>query len=201
MYLDDQSAQLPGRNLDVYAADIERIEVLEGPQGTLFGAGAQAGVIRYITNKPKLDMTEAIVNAGYGYTAHGDPSTSIDATLNLPLIEDKLALRAVIYNDTSRRLHQQRAGHLHPQEHRLRHSLTTSGGVVPENNVIGSNNSVTGKAINPVTYQGIRLSGLYQINDDWNVLHRSVVPEHGSGRGLRRDAERAPTARSCRTYR
>ena len=60
VYLDEQSAQLPGRNLDVYAADIERIEVLEGPQGTLFGAGAQAGVIRYITNKPKLDKVEAM---------------------------------------------------------------------------------------------------------------------------------------------
>ena len=45
VYLDEQSGELPGRNLDVYAADIERIEVLEGPQGTLFGAGAQAGVI------------------------------------------------------------------------------------------------------------------------------------------------------------
>src|SRR6266403_982633 len=53
VYLDEQSAQLPYRNLDVYAADLERIEVLEGPQGTLFGAGAQAGVVRYITNKPK----------------------------------------------------------------------------------------------------------------------------------------------------
>src|ERR1700722_18125639 len=55
IYLDDQSGQLPGRNLDVYAADLERVEVLEGPQGTLFGAGAQAGVIRYITNKPKMN--------------------------------------------------------------------------------------------------------------------------------------------------
>ena len=59
IYLDDQSGQVPGRNLDIYAADLERIEVLEGPQGTLFGAGAQAGVVRYITNKPKLDRVEA----------------------------------------------------------------------------------------------------------------------------------------------
>src|SRR5215472_12630594 len=98
-YLDEQSGQLPGRNLDVYAADLERIEVLEGPQGTLFGAGAQAGVIRYITNKPKLNTTEANFNASYGTTAGGDPNTAIDATINLPLIDDKLAVRAVIYND------------------------------------------------------------------------------------------------------
>jgi outer membrane receptor protein involved in Fe transport len=72
IYLDNQSAQLPNRNLDIYAADLNRIEVLEGPQGTLFGAGAQAGVIRYITNQPKIDVTEANVTAGYGTTAHGD---------------------------------------------------------------------------------------------------------------------------------
>src|SRR6201985_302280 len=57
IYLDNQSGQLPNRNLDIYAADIERIEVLAGPQGTLFGSGAEAGVIRYITNAPKLDRT------------------------------------------------------------------------------------------------------------------------------------------------
>src|SRR6202007_253448 len=82
IYLDDQSAQLPGRNLDIYAADLERIEVLEGPQGTLFGAGAQAGVVRYITNKPKLDMTEASVSADYSSTAHGDPSSAVQAMIN-----------------------------------------------------------------------------------------------------------------------
>src|ERR1700683_918504 len=72
LYLDNQSGQLPNRNLDVYAADIDRIEVLEGPQGTLFGAGAEAGAIRYITNEPKLDVTEGDVKGGYGVTAHGD---------------------------------------------------------------------------------------------------------------------------------
>ena len=97
VYLDDQSGALPGRNLDIYAADLERIEVLEGPQGTLFGSGAEAGVLRYITNKPKLDVTEGNVNAGYGFTSHGDPNTNVDAMINIPLISDTLAVRGVIF--------------------------------------------------------------------------------------------------------
>src|SRR6516165_3387680 len=94
IYLDNQSGQLPNRNLDVYAVDLERIEVLEGPQGTLFGAGAQAGVIRYITNQPKLNVVEANFTAGYGTTAHGDNNSAVTAVLNVPLIEDKMAARA-----------------------------------------------------------------------------------------------------------
>src|SRR5215475_6477744 len=99
IYLDNQSGQLPNRNLDIYAADIERIEVLAGPQGTLFGSGAEAGVIRYITNEPKLNVTEGNVKAGYGITAHGDPNSDITAVLNLPLIPEHMAVRAVLYDD------------------------------------------------------------------------------------------------------
>src|SRR5215831_16889608 len=88
IYLDNQSGQLPNRNLDIYAADLERIEVLAGPQGTLFGSGAQAGVIRYITNSPKLDRTEGSVTASYGVTASGDPNTAVQAVLNVPLLQN-----------------------------------------------------------------------------------------------------------------
>ena len=92
--------QFPARNNDVYMVDMERVEVLEGPQGTLFGGGAQAGAIRYITNKPKLDVTEGEVNAGYGVTAPAAiPNSNLNAVLNLPLIADTFAVRAVIFND------------------------------------------------------------------------------------------------------
>ena len=99
IYLDNQSGQLPSRNLDIYAADLNRIEVLEGPQGTLFGAGAEAGAIRYITNEPKLNVTEGSITGGYGTTAHGDPNSNLTAVLNVPLIPDTMAVRAVIYDD------------------------------------------------------------------------------------------------------
>jgi iron complex outermembrane receptor protein len=171
IYLDDQSGQLPARNLDIYAADLERIEILEGPQGTLFGAGAEAGVVRYITNKPKLNVTEGNVEAGYGTTAHGDPNADVTAVLNLPLITDTLAVRAVIYNDT-------RGGYIDnvPATFTRKntdlgiHYANYPGGGVPPGSAVINNNSVTGRAINPVTYQGTRLEALYQINDDWNVL-------------------------------
>jgi iron complex outermembrane receptor protein len=169
VYLDEQSAQLPGRNLDIYAADLERIEVLEGPQGTLFGAGAQAGVIRYITNKPKVDKVEAAFNAGYGYTSHGDPSSNLDAMINLPLIDNKLALRAVIYSES-------RGGYIDNVPGTFTRQASDAGivayfkGVVPAINESASNSEIAGRAINPVTYKGFRLSGLYEINDDWNVL-------------------------------
>jgi len=173
VYLDDQSAQLPGRNLDVYAADMERVEVLEGPQGTLFGAGAEAGVIRYITNKPKIDVTEGTVNAGYAFTAHGDRSSNVDATLNLPVIDNTLAVRAVVYSDT-------RGGYINNVPGTLVRQSTDLGihyaGYV--NNVPGpatplnsaNNNNSVANAINPVTYTGIRAGALWKINDDWNAL-------------------------------
>src|SRR5258708_10542688 len=90
IYLDNQSCQLPNRNLDIYAADLNRIEVLEGPQGTLFGAGAEAGVIRYITNEPKIDVTEANVKAGYGTTTHGGHNSAVNAVLNLPVVGEHI---------------------------------------------------------------------------------------------------------------
>src|SRR5260221_9728005 len=169
VYLDDQSASLPGRNLDIYAADLERIEVLEGPQGTLFGSGAEAGMLRYITNKPKWDATEGNFNAGYSYTAHGDPNSNVDAMINLPLIPNTLAVRGVIYNES-------RGGYINNVPSTFTRAGTDEGfakynnDIVPTNSVSINNNNVVGNAINPVTYQGLRLSALYEIADGWDAL-------------------------------
>jgi iron complex outermembrane receptor protein len=155
LYLDDQSMQFPSRNNNVYLVDMERVEILEGPQGTLFGGGAEAGAVRYITNKPKLDVTEGNVNAGYGITAGGDPNSSVNATLNLPLIADTLAVRAVIFND-------HHGGYINNVP------ATIASSVQPS--VTASNGALVGDATNPLTTQGIRLSALWKFNDDWNLL-------------------------------
>lgn len=90
-----------GRQPDIRLVDMERIEVLKGPQGTLYGAGSMSGTIRMITNKPKLTTTEGAVHANLGYTAHaGDPNYDFDAMLNVPLIDGKLALRVVGYKSS-----------------------------------------------------------------------------------------------------
>jgi iron complex outermembrane receptor protein len=170
VYLDDQSAQLPNRNLDIYAADLERIEILEGPQGTLFGAGAQAGVVRYITNKPKLNVTEAMVNAGDATTAHGDQSSNVDATLNLPIIDDTLAVRGVIYNE-------KRGGYINNIPATFARAATDFGihyanaaMQVPVNSVVINNFNVVANGINPVTYTGMRIEALYRFNEAWSAL-------------------------------
>ncbi len=168
-YLDEQSLTFPGRNLDVYMIDMERIEVLEGPQGTLFGGGAEAGALRYITNKPKLEVTEGRAEAGYSSTAHGDPSSSANAVLNLPLITGKLAVRGVFYSE-------RRGGYIdnvptaftrNPNVDRGPNAYSSS---YPAQLATYYNYNLVERAQNPTTYQGLRLAGLYQVNDDWNVL-------------------------------
>ncbi|HXI48278.1 MAG TPA: TonB-dependent receptor [Steroidobacteraceae bacterium] len=185
IYFDNQSGQLPNRNLDIYAADIDRIEVLEGPQGTLFGSGAEAGAIRYITNAPKLNVTEANVNAGYGVTAHGDPNSNVTAVLNLPLIADTMAVRAVIYNDrrggyidnvpatftrknTDIGIHY--ANYAASATGACPDGLPNNGFCVPPGSPSVNNATVAGRSINPVTYQGVRAEALYKFTDDWDFL-------------------------------
>jgi len=80
--------------------DIDRVEVLRGPQGTLFGASALAGVVRVIPKAPNLQEFEANVGVRGFTTAHSDDASyHAEAAVNIPLITDKLALRVVGYKD------------------------------------------------------------------------------------------------------
>ena len=162
VYLDEQSMQFPARNLDVYVVDMQRIEVLEGPQGTLFGGGAEAGAIRYITNKPDLNATTGEFNAGYGVTAHGDPNNNLNAVLNVPIIPGTFALRAVFFTD-----HQ--GGYIDNEPG----TISYQPGSVPATiggNPTANNADLVGNNANPVTYGGARLEALWKFSDQWSLL-------------------------------
>jgi iron complex outermembrane recepter protein len=160
LYLDDQSMQFPARNNDVYLVDMQRVEVLEGPQGTLFGGGAQAGAIRYITNKPNLTETSGEFNAGYGITAHGDPNNKVNAVLNVPVIPDVLAIRAVAFSD-----HQ--GGYIDNVPGTIGF---LPGSALAATGVTANNAALVGTNVNPVDYGGARVEALWKINDNWNLL-------------------------------
>lgn len=95
LYLDEQPITVDAANPDPRLLDIERIEVLSGPQGTLYGASSQSGTVRIITNKPDPAKTAGYVEGGVSGTRHGALSYDVNAMLNLPVVADTLTLRVV----------------------------------------------------------------------------------------------------------
>lgn len=86
---------------DIRLYDINRIEVLRGPQGTLYGASSMSGTIRFIPNKPKLNRTDGYVTLEDSNTEHGGNNYNVNGMLNLPIVDNVLALRLVgwkLYN-------------------------------------------------------------------------------------------------------
>lgn len=81
-------------NADLY--DLDRIEVLRGPQGTLFGANAQSGVVRILTHDPVLSGFEAKSRASISSTESGGANYRADLAVNVPIVDEKLAARAVV---------------------------------------------------------------------------------------------------------
>ncbi len=184
IYLDDQSMQFPARNVDIYMADMQRVEVLEGPQGTLFGGGAEAGAIRYITNKPNVDAFEANIQVGGGLTDGGAPNANVTGMINVPIVDGKLAVRAVVFYD-----HQ--GGYINAVPDTFTRSDLDPGnillgiapngaGICPDGGHVGpagctlagapTANAIVKNNQNPVDHIGGRVSAQYDIDDDWNVL-------------------------------
>ena len=95
LYLDEQAITLSGRNPDPRLIDIERVEALRGPQGTLYGSSSQSGTLRIITNKPNPHQFDAWADAQISDTSHGSVGHELSAMVNLPLASDTLALRLV----------------------------------------------------------------------------------------------------------
>ena len=84
-----------GRQPDIKLYDMQRIEVLKGPQGTLYGANSLAGTIKFVTNKPNMDEFDAFFESETSGTHKGGANFNLDAMFNAPVIPGKLAIRGV----------------------------------------------------------------------------------------------------------
>lgn len=184
-YLDEQPLAQPGRNLDVYAADINRVEVLPGPQGTLYGASSQAGTVRMITNEPVIGEFQASASFGTSFTENGEMSNNVQAVVNFP-VSDNFAVRGVVYVDSQGGYIDNVAGTRTAQESaRFRAAGTMRSNGVPVNNnragfqagsdlsgvtfLEANNSGLVEENFNDTVYQGFRVSGLWDINADFSL--------------------------------
>jgi iron complex outermembrane recepter protein len=149
------SAGLLGSSADIKLVDIERVEVLRGPQGTAFGNASMTGAVRLIPVAPNLDAFAAKLAAGYSTTSDtGDDNHSVQAVLNVPLMENRFAVRAVGYRFEESGFYSNRAA----SNAALRAAVVTPFGV----EAFALNRDNVGSS----TVLGGRISALFQATDD-----------------------------------
>lgn len=160
LYLDEQSLTL-NSTPDPRMVDIERIEALSGPQGTLYGANAQSGLLRVITNKPTTDGFEAFVDVMGRNGSDADMSYDVSAMVNLP-ISDTFALRLVGYTAED-------GGFID----------NVNGDSVPYG--IFNNAGSEVENFNDVKYHGGRIAARWFANDNWtitaNIVHQDTYSD------------------------
>ena len=171
LYMDEQPVSFGGRNLDVYAVDLERIEVLAGPQGTLFGASSQSGNLRFITRKPDPAGFAASFNSRYGFTDGGADSAAVDAFLNWP-VTDALTVRLTVHSDKQGGWIDNVPATFTPSAEVVDRNNAGYGPRLAEADAIASarNDGLVQKDWNDASYRGGRIGLLYDVNDNWEAL-------------------------------
>lgn len=152
IYLDEQPITTITGALDVHVYDMERVEALAGPQGTLYGASSQAGTIRLITRKPEIGVFEGAINTEVNSVTEGDIGYGVEGFVNIP-VSDQAALRVVGW-------YQHDAGYIDNVP--STRTYPTWGGTI-------NNSALAEDDYNDVTTQGARLALKIDLNDTWTV--------------------------------
>jgi iron complex outermembrane receptor protein len=151
-FIDDMSLSWQGVQPDLHLYDIERIEVLNGPQGTTFGAGSMAGAIRYITNKPDVNAFSGGIDFNGGHIQGGQQNWTYEGFFNAPIIEGVLGLRLSAFSDS-------RGGFIN-------NALATRTWV---NTAVSNNAQWAGNDYNRAHVEGGRVALKGVLNDQWNA--------------------------------
>jgi iron complex outermembrane receptor protein len=153
MYLDEQPVTTIDGNLNIHLYDIERVEALAGPQGTLYGASSQAGTIRIISNKPDPSGFKAGYDLDLNNVDHGGTGYDVEAFVNLPLTSTA-AVRLVGWD-------QHDAGY-----------ISNVHGVVtfPTSGAVFDNAALVKKDYNTVETTGGRAALKVELNDSWTIM-------------------------------
>jgi outer membrane receptor protein involved in Fe transport len=152
MYLDEQPITTIDGNLNIHIYDIERVEALAGPQGTLYGASSQAGTIRIISNKPDPSGFKAGYDLDLNQVDHGGVGYGVEAFVNLPLTSFA-AIRLVGWD-------QHDAGYID----------NVHGAVkFPTSGIVFDNSDLVKKNYNTVETKGGRAALKVDLNDSWTI--------------------------------
>jgi len=160
-----------GGNPDLKFVDMERVEVLRGPQGTLYGDGSIAGTVRVIPNAPVLNAFSGEITGNVSSTAdEGGSNTMLRGVLNLPVVEDTFAIRIVAYDYDNSGYYKSVSGSNADKQI----WAGAFGGVATDKDDVGSDK-----------YTGGRISALWQVTDSFDVslsyitqdIEQSGIPE------------------------
>ena len=154
LYVDEIPITRDGQNADVRMIDIERLEALSGPQPTLYGAGSQSGVLRIVTNKPDTSEFGGYYQVGGSSTRYGQGSYDAHAVVNIPLAEDRLAVRLVGFYEFE-------GGYID--------NVLGTTSAYSEFNGDRDNADVVENNINDYESRGGRALLRYQPNEDWTI--------------------------------
>ena len=152
IYVDDTPIQMralafnPDETLPK-AFDIERVEVLRGPQGTLFGAGSEGGTVRYITTQPSLSKASVYSRNEVSFTQGGDPSFESGIAAGGPVIDGKLGVRGTVW-------YRRDGGWI---------DRVDPTAADPQNAVVDRNANHADNVL-------VRLAALWAPNDNWSVM-------------------------------
>ncbi|MEZ5503563.1 MAG: TonB-dependent receptor [Halioglobus sp.] len=172
VYLDESPITQAGLNPDPRLIDIERVEALSGPQGTLFGDASQSGTLRIITNKADPSAMEGWIEGDVGAVAHSnDTDRDVSGMVNIPLIQDKLAIRLVGFESHE-------AGYIDnvlvtSQPDRWEDARIASG-YLPVSEPFDNAGNVNSD-VNSTRTVGGRAAVRWLVNDDWTVDAAGIV--------------------------